>query len=397
MTVAAMRSSPALRVSIVIMAVFAVLLCVREQSARAPGDHFLARFAKHWPKHATQLKRSIAFEAAVAARAGGRISSRAVADTAILHRKEPLATTPLMIAGAEAQIGGDELKAERLYAAARARNPRDPAARLLLANALLRRGAIEQGLEEMIALSQVMPNASAPVAPALAAFAKTPGAEKSLRPVLLSRPGLRDAVLSALAQDAENASLVLRLAPRASREPGFERPWEGLLLNSLVANGKIVEARSLWHDLTGLGKRDALIVNADFARWKAPPPFNWETQNATGGIAEFGDKPGLTVIYYGRDDVVLARQLLALPPGRYRLWTQTEGADPVDSIAWLLRCTGGTVVATLRLSKSGGGDEVFEIPRNCAAQWMELKGLVPEAQATVETRILGVKITRVAQ
>lgn len=139
-----------------------------------------------------------------------------------------------------------------------------------------------------------------------------------------------------------------------------------------------------------------MIVNPSFANWKAPPPFNWETPETAGGIAEFGEKQGLAVIYYGRDDVVLARQLLALSAGKYRLVTRTGGSDPTDSIAWSLRCVSGASIAILKLSRNGGGDALFDVPRDCTAQWVELKGIVPDAEATVETRILSVDIQKVA-
>ncbi len=290
MATAASPSSMLRRLSIIGIAISLILLTVRDFSARAPGGHFLSGVGRYWSDHPAQLRRSISLDAAEAAKAGGRISSDGKAKSKLLHRMDPLSTTPLMIAGADAQVTGDLKRAERLYALARTRNPRDPAARLLLADSLLRRGEVRAGLEEMIALARIMPHSSGPVGPALAAFAKTPGAQQSLRPVLASNPSLRAQVLSTLAQDAANARLVLRLAPSSASELGLDRPWEGIMLNALVAAGRVVEARALWHDLTGLDRRDALIINGNFANWKAPPPFNWDTSNAAGGTCRIWRK-----------------------------------------------------------------------------------------------------------
>jgi pentatricopeptide repeat protein len=380
------------RLSIVTCAFLAIVLAVRDQSARAPSEHALASLGSLWKSHPDQLRRMIGREASIAATTGKPISELGLGYSSDLLGRSPLSSLPLMIFGAEAQFGGDALRAERLYRASRIRNPRDASARLLLANSMLRRGEVAEGLAEMLALARIIPRSAGPIAPALAEYAKTAGAIRALRPVLDANPGIRSQVLVLLAQDAANASLIVQLAPKNGQAPTTERPWEGVLLNSLVSAGRVVEARALWHQMSGLGQRDELLLNPTFAKWQAPPPFNWEMPSASGGIAEIGDKPGLSIVYYGRDEVALARQMLALEPGKYRLGTQTEGVDALDSLVWALSCQDGKAITTLPIANPGS----FEVPTACPAQWLTLKGMIPDEEVTVETRILSVTLQRIS-
>ena len=56
-------------------------------------------------------------------------------------------------------------------------------------------------------------------------------------------------------------------------------------------------------------------------------PFNWALTSSTVGLAERQPGGRLHVIFYGQEDGALARQLLVLPPGRYRLSMRLRGGS----------------------------------------------------------------------
>src|SRR5690606_26043703 len=116
-------------------------------------------------------------------------------------------------------------------------------------------------------------------------------------------------VLSVLAVDPANAELVLALASN-SRNP--DPDWRRPLVTGLAASGAYAKAHALWARLSGVRPVRGLF-NTAFETSSAPPPFNWSFPETGDGIAEPDGKGGLTVLYYGRANAVLASQLLSLP------------------------------------------------------------------------------------
>ena len=70
---------------------------------------------------------------------------------------------------------------------------------------------MKPALDEIAALTRLLPEFSRPIGPALAQYAQTPGAAAHLRQVLRENPQLENVVLSELAADARNADLILSL------------------------------------------------------------------------------------------------------------------------------------------------------------------------------------------
>jgi hypothetical protein len=212
--------------------------------------------------------------------------------------------------------------------------------------------------------------------PALATFAQTPGAVPQLRRLFQSSPQLEPVVLSALANDARNAKLVLTLWGRRNSSPDpASAEWQAKLINKLVEQGQFGSAYAVWRLVTGVADSRGSLFNPRFAKSTEPPPFNWKLAT-DGGVVEPTRGDRLQVIYFGRNDAVLAEQLLLLPPGRYQL-SMDISAPPGEggAIAWSLTCVPGkAAVFRLPIEQKGRLAVSFLVPEGCAAQRLQLTG-----------------------
>lgn len=379
----------------------AVLLgvgAVRAITFAAPLDHPLRALAPMFPGHPeAATERAMTRIGAAAARGQGMPAEALVAINKVA-RKAPLSSEPFLVRGTVAQIAGDRAKAELLFAAARKRDPRSQGARYFLAEHYFQTGRILPGLIEMGALARLSERASQPLVPALVAYARTPGAITQLRRYFALAPKVRDQSLSLLASDARNAPLVLALMPDP-KSLSKDSDWPRQLVQAMVAAGDYAGAEAMWTRLSGVTDR-GLLFNPRFADLAAPPPFNWTYGSAGAGVAEPSGNGGLNVIYYGREDVTLASQMLRLAPGPYRLSMRIDGPTRASGLTWTILCyPGPATVLQLPLGTVGKGAVAgtFAVPQSgCAAQSIELRGRPPEVAETAQVTIADLKLEPVA-
>lgn len=373
--------------SAALLALLAVRSAAVEYWARSRPDRALAFWSSH------PLPRMEAAMGAIGAAAGsGRAPPESVlAEVRSASQRVPLGAQAFLVEGTRAASVGNNAVAEKLLIEARARDPRSLAARFLLADLYLRSGRVERGLTEAAALARLVPGGLAPLAPALAAYARQPEAAAQLQRIMGSDSALRNAVLANLANDPDDADLVLRLAAATGGDArGRPSEWQSGLVQRLVDRGEFARAHVMWQRFNAVTAPDPQgLYNPAFAPSTAPPPFNWRLASASSGFAEPARGGGLQVIYYGRDDAVLASQLTVLTPGRYRLTGAVSGsAEPAATLAWRVTCLPGNTAAATRPLEGASFDLSVTIPASgCKAQAVELIGSPSEMATTVEITI----------
>jgi hypothetical protein len=109
----------------------------------------------------------------------------------------------------------------------------------------------------------------------------------------------------------------------------------------------------------------------------------------------------LEVEYYGREDVELAKQLLVLSPGSYRLRFRVEGAAKgLDGqLSWTISCVdGGGQLASVALKDVAASPRVvtatFSVSPACKGQWLRLKGDAGEFGTTQSVLISDMAIEK---
>lgn len=312
-------------------------------------------------------------EIAVAAAAGAEPKAATLARFQSLSARDPLAPEPYLAQGALAVRGGDYGRAEPLLLRARMLDPRSPSARYLLADLYLRRERPLQAMAEMSALNRLVPAGSMSLSEAFAQYAAKAGAAAQVRSILAAYPELEAPVLGQLAADAGNAGLVLAL--HHSRPGAGPPPWLSTLITALLEAGEHRRAFEAWKRLTGETASPGALFNPGFDASDAPPPFNWALAKGSAAVVEAG--PGrLSLLYFGREDVTLAEQMLLLAPGQYRLSMEVAGNTSGNDIRWSAECLGGGDKLLDRPVTSAGGATslagAFRIGADCPAQRLML-------------------------
>lgn len=378
---------------VAVVAIIAGVTAVRNAAVVAFADSRPALAASVWADHPRTVT-AVALGAIGRTTAEGQAPGAATLQAlAAVLRQDPLAAEPLLVEGTKALSAGQFGRAEALLVEARRRDPRLPAARYLLADLYLRQGRTADGLREIGALIRRLPKAAAPLTPALAAFARQPGAAGQVREIIDGNPQLRNNVLATLAADPGNTALVLSLA--GDTESEGEEAWRPVLLASLLQSGEYRRAYRLWARFSGV-RPDVKpgLFNSRFRFSRALPPFNWTLTSGAAGVAEPAPDGGLRVLFYGRENAVLASQVLLLTPGTYRLRYELRSA-PADGapLGWAVHCLPGDKVLAAQTSIDDGALP-FAVPASCRAQELQLRGSVAEFPASVDLTIDKLGLTR---
>jgi tetratricopeptide (TPR) repeat protein len=312
---------------------------------------------------------------------------------------DPLRTEPFLVEAALAERAGNYDRATRLLTEARKRDPRSAAARYLYGDTAIRAGRIVDGLREMAVLSRLIPGAAIQLVPALSQFARLPGSAEKLTGILSQNPQLRNPLLLALAADPDNAGLILSLAGAPTPKPSADtRAWESRLLIGMVERGQYDRAYDLWRQFALLPPgTHPLLFNGDFREVPAPAPFNWSLSASGAGIADTGGGK-LRVLYYARQDAVIATQMLILPPGAFRFQAPVTGRLAAGALSWSISCVGvkGAKLMDLQLGGTESAAASFTVPASeCPGQRVQLNGHALDSPEDSDVQIGPVSLQRV--
>jgi hypothetical protein len=376
-----------------LVAVMLAVVVVRNAAVDALYEARPDAAARVWPRHpAIEASRTM-IGIARAAAARRAVDPNVFLDMVDAARKAPLMPEPFLVRGVQAQVAGKPDVAEQAFRAAEQRDPRSLPAHYFLAEQYFRSGNASRGLAEVAMLVNLAPNGVGSAAPFVASYARDRTHWPSLRSIFRRNPAVEDATLIALAADPANTEIVRALA--SPDRTTAASPWLPVLLGSLTTAGQYGRAKAVWSWAARVGSdASALLFDADFSRPKLPPPFNWALTSSTVGLAERQPGSRLHVMFYGQEDGVLARQLLVLPAGAYRMSLRLVG-DPaqVRAISWSLKCANAQeAAAAVRLDVAAARGWAFNVPANCPAQWLELSGRSSDLSQESDFAITGLRL-----
>ena len=352
-----------------------------------------AEAAEVWSAHPLVEVSSAMKQIALAASARKQVTSAAKAMIYASATKAPLAPEPFLVRGVEAELAGQDSVAERAFEAAQWRDPRSLSAAYFLADRYFKSGNVAAGLNEIAALARMSPSGNATVAPYLAAYARNRANWPALRSLFRANPELADPTLASLATSPATAPAVIALAdPRSNVE---EIHWLAPLLDTLVAQGNYAKAKAIWLRLTRV-PANGLIHDADFRDRTSPPPFNWALSSSTVGVAERQPQSRLHVIFYGREDGILATELLLLPTGTYRMTLQLLGdSGRAHLLNWSIWCDKSDLpLSSVTLDSAAARGWSFRVPADCPAQWIKLSGVSSDVPQPVDEVVTSLRLER---
>ena len=305
-------------------------------------------------------------------------------------RSDPLDGRPYRVLANLALDKGDRETALDLFTVAANRAPRDPAAHVFLIEHHLRGNRPLQALQHLDTLLRVHPREMRRFEPLLVALASTPAAHEALAEVLAKQPPWRGGMLQMASTKATDLDGVAPLFDALRRSEGGLSdnelaPW----LDRLVREGRVGQAYLLWvsnlppERLASVGN----IFNGSFEEPPEPLGFGWRFGRVAGARIERLGGPGVVgeralrvAFEYRRVPFNHVRQMLAVPPGRYRLALQAraDGLRTGPGLVWEVSCvSGGKPLARTPPLRGQTPwhqlDVEFDIPEGCNGQWLVLR------------------------
>ncbi|HYD25612.1 MAG TPA: hypothetical protein VEB68_12535 [Croceibacterium sp.] len=349
------------------------------------------------PRDATARARLAASLVGPGASPEGRSAARRLALDSV--RRDPLMPMALRALGlATAPRGGTEsaaatqamLQAERL-------SRRDQPVQLWLAEYSLERGDIGEMMRHFDIAMRTSTTSREAVFPLLAAAASNRDFAQALAAAMDKRPPWGLGLTAYMIDEGPDPDLTVRLA-QEFLDPKV--PEELAMVRSLMARlGQLEEydlaqaVRSSFGLDQARGSSPTGVREGGFETASGFEPFAWSlTQDDDLWAARESDPAGNgTVLRLSAGDGFsgeVARQLLDLSPGRYRLRARF-GDVPDDRDAWPkieVRCATASESALLALTPSRAGVAAhsavgaFQVPGACRFQWLSLSVTAPNEE-----------------
>lgn len=317
------------------------------------------------------------------------VDARLLARMAAALREAPLEDEPFTLAAYE-QFSERRLEtAQRLLETARKRNPRSREARLLAVDVNLATNDIAAAVGDLEVLRRLM-------AAQRAVFDET-------LVLLADHPDTRLATLGAVKEEATSKMILVGLAKAGAGPAALIEAMQTMALDArlgadpgtvnavtqpLITAENFEAAFRVWSKLVGEKVDPSGLRDPQFQQ-DLPPPFGWQlTSGRDASVA--ADPAGLVGQAYGRRSANLARQLLILPPGSYRL--ELEVTEPTGLVEVVLRCLTDGEIAKQRLGAAGVNRVGFTVPEGCRAQWLELGARASDPPRSENFRIRSIDI-----
>lgn len=334
-------------------------------------------------------------EGATAAR---RAAAKALATRAFVQ-SGAISAAPRMLA-LVAAAGRKDRKAEALMAFALRLSRRDLPVHLWFIERYVARGDIPKVLDHYDMALRTSKRGRAVLIPVLAQAISDPNIRVPLVPILASKPRWGGEFIAAVSAMPAVAPAAADLARDLARRGAPIDPYrQSEIANNLIAQQSFVRARELLE-----GRREGpLLRDGRFVERPSASPFSWQLKSTFDFGASRGGKDregatGLTLFASQERGGEVARQLLTLPVGRYRLSTSASGvpAEVGDRPYWLLVCATPTAREIMRVDLLPGrrsrSEAAFDVPGDCGGQYLVLVMRPPSSADGVEIEVHDVAI-----
>ncbi len=304
----------------------------------------------------------------------------------------PLAFEPFFVAARAAEQKGD----------LRRRRPSHPAARMQLMIYYIKAERFPEALSEIDVVLRRNEELRPALLPELTKLVADPRGRAALATILARGPTWREEffAFARARKIATRDARDLYERIRALKPNGDLMLERQLILESQAASGDYLGARQTW--LAGLPAQERgpsrLMFDGAFRGTRAPGPFGWTFKDVDAGRAEAakdGQRTYLDVAYFGGQNVSLADQMLALPPGRHILRLIARSPNGISSgrLSWRLTCLpGGSQIGLLDMGRAADANRrfsaAFTVPASgCPGQSLSLVAEPGDVAAVVNLEI----------
>ncbi|WP_307104898.1 hypothetical protein [Sphingomonas sp. SORGH_AS_0950] len=291
--------------------------------------------------------------------------------------------------------------AERFMNLSERMSRRDYATQLLFIQTNVERGDVGSALVHYDRALRTSEEARTTLLPILVAAVGDEGIAHELAPFLAQQPMWKGDFLTALVLNGQNARSIATLlaASRLQLDHLADRALFVQGMQRIVQLGDPRLAYATYRRVGGKGKT-TLLADGDFSTDPVLPPFDWSFNDAGGisAVREQGDggKWALRIDLPSGSRGWVARQLVMMEPGRYRLsrTISVDGSGGSDGqLSMTVNCINGTVL--MHEDKMMSSRTAFDmtVPDGCIAAWVVIEGVGPLDGAVTTFRLSDVKLT----
>lgn len=296
---------------------------------------------------------------------------------------EPLAISPIVALGMDAQSRGDLPAARRLFAHSDAVSRRNLITRLWLIEDAIAREDIPGAVRNYDIALRTSNTAAQVLFPILAAAIADPQISAAVLPVLARRPAWAPHFISYVASSGPEPKVRARfLRSLATRGIGIPQSAQADVVNALVASKAYEEAWTYYRTIRSPVYRDRSRDPGFTARIAVPTVFDWTPVTTDPGIAatvQRDDRNG-QFDFAAPPTVggVLLQQIQLLPPGQYRIQGSSIGIDQTREAMpyWSLACVSGDELGRVEIVNSASKATRFtgtvRVDNHCPAQILRL-------------------------
>ncbi len=309
-------------------------------------------------------------------------------------RREPLNVAAVRTLGIVAAVRGDEARAARLMRFSETLSRRDLATQLWLIENSVQQNDIPGTLRHYDRALRTSGGAGDILFPILVSASANRDVMLPVARLVATRPiWWRDFARRLVTESRSPLAIATILgALRLNPEDTPERDLLVAAFNRLTESRNFAHALHLYQRAAGPSVSRELVRNGGFQIESRLPPFDWaftDQLDLAGRIETAGSSPEDQALFVTSGNGVngeVARQLLVLRPGRYRLTLRAGGVvSPVEleRPQVTLLCAGGPVTIfrhRLPDSPDSGGliARDFAIPPSgCPAQWLSIRAIGP--------------------
>jgi tetratricopeptide (TPR) repeat protein len=318
----------------------------------------------------------------------------------------PLAFEPFLVAARAAEQKGDLRRAIALMEEVRRRRHSHPAARMQLMIYYTKAERYPEALSEIDVVLRRNEGLRPALLPELTKLVSDPRGRAALATILARDPLWKEAFFAAARARKVDTGDARDLYERIRKlNPKSDLMLERqLILHTQAASGDYAGARQTW--LAALPQQERapnrLMFDGSFRGLRAPAPFGWTFTDVEAGRAEparDGQRTYLDVAYFGGQNLVLAEQTLALPPGRHALRVVARSPNGITSgrLFWRLTCLpGGTQLAALDMGRAASDNRRFNadftVPAGCRGQSLSLVAEPGDVASVINLEIARMEI-----
>lgn len=297
--------------------------------------------------------------------------------------RSPIQAAAARAIGLSALLADNPTDARAAFAYAERLSRRDLPTQLYWIETDVERGNIRQALRHYDLAMRTSVKSRAMLGNILIAASSDPAIATELARLLRTQPRWLPEFYQRLMGQGENPDALLLIAGTMRFDAGdpSQASFLAMALNRLVALGAYDKARVLYQ--RSAGGSDDMVHNGGFDRANRLPPFDWTiaSEPTYSGIVEtrVGWPHGNVLTVTGTEANDVARQLLLLAPGRYRLKADTANVrqERETRPVVVITCLSNAAVTSIPFAPAGTKPVrmtgTFDVPGGCPAQWITIR------------------------